>query len=246
LRCVLHALPYRQLALRLRQSPGAEGGNRTRSGSRRSILLSSGKAGRRTRQDRHADGRCWLRQRGHASVCPGRVRRSHADTGHARSAYPEAAQGLLAATNEDSLQQQEVCRALADRNRQQYDQTLNGIRSEGTNLLVPVTRNHVESPDPQHHDYPVRLGFRQSRTQEFNAWDRDAIRAFDDCKQLFDREYDRLNAIGHDSQFLASDALGSWIVWNALGKQPITMEEITLVRGVGAITTHAFFNWWKG
>jgi hypothetical protein len=108
-------------------------------------------------------------------------------------------------------------------------------------VFIAVTRlNKLDLPE-QREDHLLEIV-----TQEFNAWDRDAIRAFDDCKQLFDREYDRLNAIGHDSQFLASDALGSWIVWNALGKQPITMEEITLVRGVGAITTYAFFNWWKG
>ncbi len=79
---------------------------------------------------------------------------------------------------------------------------------------------------------------------DLNEWCRDGIRAFEDCKALFEREYDRLTAIGHDAQFVAADALGLWIVWNALGRRPVTDEEIGLGRSIGASTTHAFFRWW--
>ncbi len=80
---------------------------------------------------------------------------------------------------------------------------------------------------------------------DLNKWSSDGIRAFEDCKTLFDREYDCLVAVGHDSQFVAADAIGAWIVWNSLGRQPTTAEEISLVRAAGGLTIHAFHIWWK-
>jgi hypothetical protein len=81
---------------------------------------------------------------------------------------------------------------------------------------------------------------------DLNEWNGDGIRAFEDCKALFDREYDRLTEVGHDAQFVAADALGIWIVWNLIGRRPTSEEEIGLVRAIGATTTHAFFGWWNG
>lgn len=79
---------------------------------------------------------------------------------------------------------------------------------------------------------------------DLNTWDQNAIGAFEDCKELFEREFDRLSAIGHDPKFVASDALGLWIVWNLFNRRPHTGDEIALVRSVGALVTHAFFTWW--
>lgn len=75
-------------------------------------------------------------------------------------------------------------------------------------------------------------------------WNPDAVRVFEDCKALFELEFDRLTARGHDTRFVASDALGIWVIWNILGKQPQNQEEIELVRAVGALTTHNLFDWW--
>jgi hypothetical protein len=79
-----------------------------------------------------------------------------------------------------------------------------------------------------------------------DGWNSNGARAFEDCKALFERQYDRLVELGHDQRFVTADALGLWIVWNLLRRRPATDEEIGLVRGVGALTTHAFFNWWNG
>jgi len=77
-----------------------------------------------------------------------------------------------------------------------------------------------------------------------NEWKPDGIRGFEDCKGLFENEFDRLNAVGHDPQFVASDAVGKWIVWNILGRPPETDEECMLVRSTGTLATHTFFGWW--
>ena len=76
-------------------------------------------------------------------------------------------------------------------------------------------------------------------------WNSDGIRGFEDCKRLFETEYDRLTAAGHEPRFIASDALGKWIVWNVLGRAPASQDECMLVRTTGAMVTHAFFDWWK-
>lgn len=81
--------------------------------------------------------------------------------------------------------------------------------------------------------------------QALAKWDPNGIRAFFDCKTLFESEYDRLAVAGHDPKLVASDALGIWIVWNVLDRAPKTEDECKLVRVTGAMVTHAFFDWWE-
>jgi hypothetical protein len=90
---------------------------------------------------------------------------------------------------------------------------------------------------------------RQDRLMEVvaekvEAWDPNGLRGFEDCRSLFEREYDRLQSSGHEPRFIASDALGIWIAWNVLGHAPSTEEEVAFVRGIGALVTHAFYDWW--
>jgi len=80
--------------------------------------------------------------------------------------------------------------------------------------------------------------------ERLDQWQADGTHVFEDCKKLYESEYDRLAAAGHEQQFLASDAVGKWIVWNVLGRAPNTNDECMLVRAVGAMVTHAFFDWW--
>lgn len=80
--------------------------------------------------------------------------------------------------------------------------------------------------------------------ERLNEWKTDGIRGFEDCKGLFEPEFNRLERAGHDPQFVAADAVGKWIVWNVLGRPPQTDEECMLVRTTGGMTTHAFFDWW--
>ncbi len=75
-------------------------------------------------------------------------------------------------------------------------------------------------------------------------WKPDGVHGFEDCKGLFESEFDRLTKAGHEPRFVASDAVGKWIVWNILGRPPQTDEECILVRTTGGMVTHAFFDWW--
>lgn len=81
--------------------------------------------------------------------------------------------------------------------------------------------------------------------EHFTRWDsKNADRAFEDCKSFFEKNFDALTKAGHEPRFVASDAIGLWIVWNVLGRAAQTNEERKLVRVVGSMTTHTFFNWW--
>jgi len=80
--------------------------------------------------------------------------------------------------------------------------------------------------------------------ERLDQWKPDGIRGFEDCKGLFESEFDRLTKAGHEPRFVASDAVGKWIVWNILGRPPQTDEECMLVRATGGMVTHAFFDWW--
>lgn len=84
--------------------------------------------------------------------------------------------------------------------------------------------------------------------KKLNEWDSNGVRAFEDCKSLFETEYDRLAAsrtYKKDEHFLSSDALGIWITWNLFGHQPQSDEEVNLARILGVSVTHAFFDWWQ-
>jgi hypothetical protein len=78
-----------------------------------------------------------------------------------------------------------------------------------------------------------------------DQWNPNGIRGFESCKMLFESEFDRLKEAGHENRFVASDAIGMWIIWNVLGRQPQTDEECKLVRMTGVMVTRAFFDWWE-
>jgi hypothetical protein len=77
-----------------------------------------------------------------------------------------------------------------------------------------------------------------------NEWNGNGIRGFEDCKGLFETEFDRLTQAGHDPKFIASDSVGKWIVWNISGRVPQSDQECLLVRSIGALVTHSVFDWW--
>jgi hypothetical protein len=92
-------------------------------------------------------------------------------------------------------------------------------------------------------------------TEHLNEWNADGIRGFEDCKGLFETQFDSRKFAGDElwqrlvraeqvSRFSVSDALGTWIVWNLLGRAPKTEEECRLVRETGILATHPFSNWW--
>jgi hypothetical protein len=69
--------------------------------------------------------------------------------------------------------------------------------------------------------------------------------AFEKCKSFFDKTYyDLLNA-GYEPQLVASDTIGGWVVLAILGHPAKSEQEFTLVRSVGTMIVHSFFNWWE-
>jgi hypothetical protein len=70
------------------------------------------------------------------------------------------------------------------------------------------------------------------------AWHRHAIAGFEHCKSFFERTFDGLTEAGHEARFV------TWIVWDVLNRAPENDEERRLVRAVGAMVTHQFYNWW--
>jgi hypothetical protein len=71
------------------------------------------------------------------------------------------------------------------------------------------------------------------------------IRGFEDCKAMFERNYDALTGSQHESRFIAADAIGMWVIWNLLGTRPEAEEERKLVRSVGMRIVHDFVAWWQ-
>lgn len=137
-----------------------------------------------------------------------------------------------------------------------------------TNMFVPLLDKFpfLKEADVNHWDFIVTVAgvfmgashlsnlhvgdAREEKLMETVAkslvdWNSDGIRAFEDCKGLYESEYDRLSATGHEPRFIASDAVGKWIVWNVLGRPPESQDECLLIRATGIVVTHAFFDWWK-
>ena len=74
----------------------------------------------------------------------------------------------------------------------------------------------------------------------------DFVEACEDCRTFVDRTYDGLkkNCKGEE-QFLFSDSLGGWVVWNLFGHASDREDERNLIRPLGAFIVHSFFSWWK-
>jgi hypothetical protein len=76
----------------------------------------------------------------------------------------------------------------------------------------------------------------------------DCIQAFEDCRVFVDRTYDGLlqeKEYQSNPNYLFTDSLGSWVVWNLFGRVSSNMDERSLIRGLGAYLVHSFISWWK-
>lgn len=140
-------------------------------------------------------------------------------------------------------------------------------RGNAASMFVPVLDRFpiLQGTDLQHWDFILTVAgvfmaasrlnnlavgdAREEKLMEIVAeslekWDPDGIRVFEDCKRYYEQQYGLLAAAGHDPEFLASDSVGRWIVWNVLGRVPHSKDEVMLVRATGAMVTHGFFDWW--
>lgn len=137
-----------------------------------------------------------------------------------------------------------------------------------TTLFVPLLEQYpaLRSVDTEQWDFIMTVagvfmglsrlnhaGFSESErrrisnvvSDQLDSWNSDSIRGFEDCGAFFDREFDRLTTAGQEPLFIGADALGLWIIWNVLGRQPKSREEIQLARTVGTMVIAAFFDYWK-
>lgn len=76
----------------------------------------------------------------------------------------------------------------------------------------------------------------------------DSIDACDNCRNFVNRTYDGLTKekeYQDNPQFLFSDSLGGWVVWNLFGHAPSNEDERRLIRVLGTFLVHSFISWWK-
>jgi len=155
----------------------------------------------------------------------------------------------------------------SDRLRERAESLVQAAQSNGVAMFTPLVDRFpiLRQADIEHSEFVLtvaavfmaatrlsNLGLGGDREEEImevvaervDQWRADGIGAFEDCKGLFESEFDRLTKAGHERRFVGADAVGKWIVWNILGHPPQTDEECMLVRGTGATVTRAFFDWW--
>lgn len=85
-------------------------------------------------------------------------------------------------------------------------------------------------------------------SRDLGSWRVEGIAAFEDCKIFFDRTLDALEkdpTYRDQREFISSDAIGCWIVWNLVEHEPESEQERGLVRTLGVLVTHSFFDWWS-
>jgi len=73
----------------------------------------------------------------------------------------------------------------------------------------------------------------------------DAVEACEDCRQFVDCTHDGLKEAKVEAQYLFSDSLGAWVVWNLFGEAPASQEQRELAKALGAMIVHSFVSWWK-
>ena len=82
--------------------------------------------------------------------------------------------------------------------------------------------------------------------ERFTQWDAtSAESAFEDCASFYAKNYAELEQTGHEPRFIASDAIGLWVVGKVFLRAPQTDEERKLARVVGAMITQSFFDYWE-
>jgi hypothetical protein len=80
--------------------------------------------------------------------------------------------------------------------------------------------------------------------EQCTEWNSDAPLGFEHCKSFFERTCEALTGGEHESRFVASDAIGLWLVWEILDRAPASEDERKLARTTGVVITREFFNWW--
>lgn len=106
-------------------------------------------------------------------------------------------------------------------------------------IFIATTRLSNLSIDDDSEDALITIVSRRLK-----LWSPEGIAAFENCKEVFEKQYEQLIAANYENEYVASDALGLWIVLNVLGRMPDCHEEIEFQRSVGVLVVSAFFDWW--
>ena len=92
-------------------------------------------------------------------------------------------------------------------------------------------------------DQLVNLGLSENRQRKLMG---KVGAKIEDCAAFYERSLNAFASEDDDPQFVASDPLGFWVVWNVLGRPLESEEERRLVRTIGGMIHYTFLNWWKG
>jgi hypothetical protein len=164
---------------------------------------------------------------------------------------------------------QKLRRGKSDPLRGKAERLVSSASVNAVTMFLPMLDQHplLKKVDPEQWDFLLtiagvfmaatrlqNLQLRDDRQRELmevvahclTAWSpENGIRGFEDCRAMFERTFDALTSTQHESRFIASDSIGSWIVWNLLGRSPEAEEERKLVRAIGVSVVHNFFSWWS-
>lgn len=142
---------------------------------------------------------------------------------------------------------------LANKGEATYDDFLDDLLLSDTehwNLILTVAGifiaasrlNHLGISDTR------KKGLMRVIAERVQEWRPDGVDCFNDCKTIFEQNYDLLATepeYQNEPRFLGSDSLGIWIVWNLIGHAPSSEVERRLVRMLGGTVTSAFCDWWE-
>ena len=114
-----------------------------------------------------------------------------------------------------------------------------------TNAAVFVAVSQLNREDiPEKEKDEIRVAITNSLLEVYP----DGVSCVENCTEFVDRTYDSLASqteYSENPQWLFSDSLGGWMVWNLLGHAPESDEEGKLARTLGGLVVHGFVSWWK-
>lgn len=110
-------------------------------------------------------------------------------------------------------------------------------------VFIAVKRLNKIELDEELKDKIIDI-FSENLEKDYGA---DSFRFIEDCKSFFDKKYIELVKDGYDKNFVASDALGLWIVSNLTNKElrNLTKEDLNLACTIGRVIVVNFFDWWS-
>lgn len=113
-------------------------------------------------------------------------------------------------------------------------------------IFVGVTKLYQDAHIPENEKTIIIEAVTKASIQIYP----DAVEASDDCRTFVDRTYDALAKLASyqdNPQFIFSDSLGTWIVWNIFERQTEEDDEESrqLMRVIGGYIVHSFISWWE-